>query len=185
MASYIPSKKKGDFVEFWRDWLDQWKRDEDYRKARGIPEPRYCPRCDNLLKLVRRVPSNFTYEEVHAKRQIYRKRTVSVTRDHTDKAIDGAGDKDAHDDISAGNFEDRYCCPNDSCFINECSIEFSHNTVQVRVLEGIVSERRWKKHKKKLLADTLPIETPSKKHKKKPLAEKLPKATRPIQESIN
>eukprot|EP00316_Scyphosphaera_apsteinii_P008517 CAMPEP_0119328438 /NCGR_PEP_ID=MMETSP1333-20130426/73349_1 /TAXON_ID=418940 /ORGANISM="Scyphosphaera apsteinii, Strain RCC1455" /LENGTH=456 /DNA_ID=CAMNT_0007337291 /DNA_START=258 /DNA_END=1629 /DNA_ORIENTATION=+ len=146
-------KEHTNFVDFWRQLVEQWERDAAYRAARAIPEVRHCPRCDGVLNWVRRVPVNFTYEEIHAKRRIYQKQTVVVSdcaHDRTDESIDGA-DSEKTDDgrSSARNLEDRYCCPNDMCFIHECRIEFRHNTAQVEVLKGIISESTWKPENRK------------------------------------
>ena len=127
------------FVDFWNEKREIWRQSRDYEKARGVPEQRYCPRCDGPMNWLRRVPINFTYKEVIAKRQIYRKVELGANLNTI-----GAEFKEGQEDLPDDAFpmEDRYCCPNDECGIREARVEFSHNTAKVIVIEGL-TDKQW------------------------------------------
>ena len=104
------------FVEFWREKTEEYRRERDYGKARGIPPSRYCARCDEELHWLRRVRVNFSYEEVFTKRQVYRRvydpGANHGRQDYDDDESDDEVDEEVDDETKGkgrlrGQWEDR------------------------------------------------------------------------------
>lgn len=124
-----------EFIAFWNQWREQWKQEEDYDLARGIPPTRMCQRCDEPMNWIGKLPAKWMYMEVEAKRRLFQKIRLEETQKQT-TSTNGEYD-------TLAQLEHRYCCLNEECGVRDARIEFRHNTAEIVVLEGL-TDKQWK-----------------------------------------
>eukprot|EP00977_Amphora_coffeiformis_P002423 scaffold451_cov184-Amphora_coffeaeformis.AAC.9 len=139
------------FQDYYMSWVERWQQQRDYQDARGIPETRYCPRCDEPMHWLGKKPAKWLYTPVVAKRRMYDRINLEQLRDEhgiqeeeEEKGFEISRakeeDEEEQDEIK-GAKEDRYCCPNDECGIREARFVVERNTARIEILEGLTNKQ--------------------------------------------